>query len=438
MRIAVLVLLGLGAVLRAQAAELVAGPMAGPAAMREAVVWLQADAAADASIEFRGADGKRRETASLRLDAAEAYAAALHLQDLQPGQRYTYQVRLDGRPAGKPAQLATQALWQWRGDAPDFTVLAGSCAYLNDPIYDRPGLTYGGSTAIFAAMAALQPELTLWLGDNLYLREADFSPWGMAERYRLTRALPELQPLLATGQHAAIWDDHDYGPNDANSSWIHKGVSLRLFRRYWPNPSYGLPETPGVFTVVSQGDADFFLLDDRWYRDADRMPDEQRKSMLGPAQLRWLQNALLNSTAAFKIVANGSQMLNERNRKEGWNRFAAERDGFLSWLAKSGISGVLFLSGDQHHTELLKLERPGLYALYELTCSPLTAGPHDRVDDTPARVAGTYVGERNFCALEFRGARAERTLHIKTYAADGRLLWQQALRQRELMTLRSR
>ena len=420
-------------------AELVAGPMAGPAALREAAVWLQADATATARIEFWGPDGKRRHSAGVRLAEADAYAATLHLTGLEPGTRYSYQVQFDGAAAGPAATIVTPALWQWRGDPPQFTVLAGSCAFINDPPYDRPGKPYGGSSAIFAAMAARQPDLTLWLGDNLYFREVDFSPWGMAERYRLTRALPELQPLLKTGQHAAIWDDHDYGPNDANASWIHKGESLNLFRRYWPNPSYGLPETPGVFTVVSAGDADFFLLDDRYHRDADRMPEDRHKSMLGAAQLRWLQNALLNSTATFKIVANGSQMLNERNRKEGWNHFVDERAGFLAWLARSGISGVLFLSGDQHHTELLKLERHGSYPLYELTCSPLTSRSHDvaALRDNPAVVAGTLVGEQNFCALEFRGSRGERAVTLKSYAVDGRELWRRTLTRRELENARN-
>ena len=35
----------------------------------------------------------------------------------------------------------------------------------------------------------------------------------------------------------------------------------------------------------------------------------------------------------------------------------------------------MFLSGDRHFTELLKVERPGTYPLYEFTSSPLTSRP---------------------------------------------------------------
>ena len=411
------------------------GPMAGAAALREAPIWFQADAAATAHIEYWTAtDGTHRRSAAVALGSAEDYAATLRLVGLEPGLRYAYQLFLDGKAAGPPAEVATPALWQWRGDAPDFRVLTGSCAYFNDAAYDRPGPPYGGGTAIFDAMAGKKPDLTLWLGDNLYFREADLSPWGMAERYRVTRARPELQQLLRSGQHAAIWDDHDYGPNDANASWQYKGEALRLFRRYWPNPGYGLPETPGVFTVVSLGDADFFLLDDRYYRDADRGPEHPGKAMLGPAQLRWLQNALLNSKASFKLIANGSQMLNDADRYEGWNHFRSEQSAFLSWLAHSGIGGVIFLSGDRHHTELLKIERSPLYPLYELTCSPFTAGPHqaDPREAKPRRVAGTLVGERNFCSLEFHGSAATRAVTLKSYAENGREIWARTLSLSEI------
>lgn len=99
------------------------------------------------------------------------------------------------------------------------------------------------------------------------------------------------QALLQTGQHYAIWDDHDYGTDDSDKSFIFKRESLDLFKDYWANPSYGTPETPSVFTKVSYNDVDFFLLDDRYYRDNQKMPDSAQKVMFGEAQLDWLKNA---------------------------------------------------------------------------------------------------------------------------------------------------
>ncbi len=89
-------------------------------------------------------------------------------------------------------------------------------------------------------MAATDAQLMLWLGDNTYLREADYtSNSGIYYRYNHTRAIPDLQQLLATKHNYAIWDDHDFGPNDGNSSYELKNTTLQAFKDYWGNKSYG-------------------------------------------------------------------------------------------------------------------------------------------------------------------------------------------------------
>jgi alkaline phosphatase D len=423
----------------AWAFQLKAGPMVGAGGMRAALIWLQGDSAARVQVEYWNAshaDDKRR-SAPLDLSPSGDYTAKIEIDALEPGQTYDYRVLADGKPPAidQPLELRTPPLWRWRGDPPDFTLLTGSCAYINEPAYDRPGKPYGDGYGIFQTMARLHPDLTVWLGDNLYFREADFtSRWGMRYRYARDRALKGLQPLLQTGRHVAIWDDHDYGPNDSNRSFIFKDESLTLFKRYWANPSFGLPELPGVFTVVSYGDADIFMLDDRYYRDGDAMPDKLQMAMFGPGQIAWLENALLNSTATFKIIAAGGQMLNDFDAYEGWNHFPAERDPFLAWIARAKINGIMFLSGDRHHTELLRVMRPDGYPFYELTCSPLTSGPHDISGERnkPILVPGTLVGERNFCSMRFEGAGDQRRVVLRSFDAAGKELWQHEIRASEL------
>lgn len=421
----------------AAASELAAGPMVGPPAMRAVTIWIQGKSAARAQIEFwPEAEPKRKHLSkAITLREADDFTAHFVLSDLQPGVHYAYRVLFAGKPVSAIHKFATQPLWQWRSDPPDFKVLLGSCAYINEPAYDRPGKPYGGATSIFTQMAAAKPDLTLWLGDNVYYREVDYDhPASMAARWHHDRKLPDLQPLLTTGAHAAIWDDHDYGPNDANASFDLKEHALELFKRYWTNPSYGLPEAPGVFTRFRFGDAEFFLLDNRWYRDADMLKDEE-KSMFGERQLRWLKNALVNSVATFKFIAAGSQMLDRSSPFEGWRHFEKERQNFIDWLTRQGVQGVFFLSGDRHRTEMLRWDRANAYPLYELTCSPLTAGTYDLslVPLDPGLVEGTRVGERNYCSLEISGQRNQRTLTVSSFAADGRLLWRKKFHQTELM-----
>jgi len=434
------------------AANLAAGPMAGHRDARSTLIWLQADGRATARLEYwqEGDDRRRRATAPVRLAAATDFAAQFAIGDLAPGTTYRYRVLLDGREARVPEPLSfrTEALWMWQkhassaaqGHAPrDFRVAFGSCAYVNDPPFDRssrPSGPYGGGYAIFDSIARSKPDMMLWLGDNIYLRDADVgSPAGIAERYRHDRALPELQALLRTGNHYAIWDDHDFGPNDANASYTYKGDSLEVFRRYWPNGAGGMPGVPGIFRVVSHYDVDFFLLDGRFNRDADAAQGLAGKSMLGAAQLRWLKNALLASTASFRIIVAGNQMLKPvPPRVEGWSNFPDERREFLDWLADNRVPGVLFLSGDRHHTVLSRLPRENAYPLHDFTCSPLTAGAHapSRGEDMAAAEQGTLVARRNFCTLDVSGAWADRTLTLRSFDAEGGELWRRDLSVRDM------
>jgi alkaline phosphatase D len=362
------------------------------------------------------------------LDAAEDSVARVDLTGLQPGTTYGYRVLIDGRAVELDAALEfhTQPALYGLANVQDFSVAMGSCAYTKKEDVADPDNPYGNDAGIFDAITDQHPDMMLWLGDNLYLRERDIElPGGMAARYRAIHSTGAVQRLLRSVPNYAVWDDHDYGPNDAGGDFALKDVSLALFQRFWANPSYGLPETPGVFTHVRHQDVDFFLLDDRWYRDSDNADPESHKVMLGEDQMAWLRRSLLDSTASYKVIVNGTQMLNEANSFESWSHYDNERSDFLRWLDNAGIEGVLFVSGDRHHTEVLRRERPGRYPLYELTCSPL-AGWHQIVAeerDNPQRLPDTLVAQSNFCRLDFSGPREARMLTIRAFDNQGGELW---------------
>ena len=431
----------------ALAAGLVAGPMAGASYLRGAKLWMQADGAGRAAIEYwdLAAPAKVMRTGAVALRADEDFVGQFTIGELEPGRRYGYRVLIDGKvePVAQTLTFATQMLWQWRRDPPDWKLALGSCAYVNEAAYDRPGRAYGGppeAAAIYDSIARQQPDAMLWAGDNVYYREADQdSVSGMRQRWRYDRSQASLQRLLRTGHHFAIWDDHDYGPNNSNASFVLKGEALNLFKRYYANPSWGLPELPGVFSNFNFNDAEFFLTDNRYYRDHDWLQADDR-AMLGAAQLRWLKNALLASTAPVKLVVVGSQVTNDLNRRESWDKFPRERDDFLKFLADHRINGVVLLSGDRHFTELLRTERPGSYPLYELTCSPLTSGVGSdaKVENASKLIVpGTFVAERNFCTIEFSGPLKSRTLTMKSFSSDGQPLWQKEVALSELQTPKS-
>ena len=413
-------------------AQLAAGPMLGPVTRHTATIWIQGSepAKAELEIERQGTNPSARRTVPIQLNRETDYTGRFVLDNLMPGTTYRYKVIWNGKPLDTTHRLTTLPSQNPEGST-EFTVYLGSCAHLHDPETDG-SKPWSGGYEIFDRIATQatvdnRPNLMLWLGDNLYLRPNDYEhPTGMARRYQKVRSHPALRNLLPALPHYAIWDDHDYGPNDHNQSFVFKQASLDLFQRYWPNPSAGLPDMPGIYTQFFIADTDFFLLDDRWYRDSDRDQSENKK-LFGEGQMRWLKNALMASRARFKIIAGGSQFLNDLSRFEGWHHFREERRDFLAWLELNNISGVVFLSGDRHRTELLKQDRPGNYPLYELTCSPLTSGLHpveDAERNHPARVPGTLVEARNYCTLAAEGSNDNRVLVLKSHDAQGKTFWE--------------
>ncbi len=421
------------------AAEVIqAGPMVGYVDLMETAIWVQTKRAAEVALRYGPKDGPMAATNPVQAGPNNYFTAKFILTDLEPGTVFEYVVTVDGEAVSfdYPLTFKTQTFWQWRTEPPDFQFAIGSCLFVNDPKYDRPGKGYGGNLEILGAIHAKKPDFMLWLGDTTYYREPEYySVKRMAYRQTHTRSYPGLQPLLASTAHYAVWDDHDFGPNDSNRGYTMKAAALNLFRIFWANPSYGMPDTPGVFFRFQWADVAFFVMDNRYYRAANGVKDPD-KPYLGKAQLDWLKDNLTTSYATFKIIVVGNQVTNVHCRHEAYPRFQNEYRELMSWLRQSEVEGVLFLSGDRHFTELLKTERPGAYPLYEFTSSPLSSGViHDLGDEknNPLRVPGALTDKvRNFGLVKVSGPREKRVLTLQTYDYQGKLLWEHVVKREEL------
>jgi len=401
--------------------------MHGPAEPTSAVLWIQADAPAAVVVSWRPEGEATDRRVELAASAANDNVVVARLTGLKPGTTAAY--RVEAGTDRRAGTVRAQPHWDKPAEAAELSFALGSCFFLADPDPIWPGADYGGGFAIFDAIAAQKPDVMLWLGDNVYLQQPDFyDPASMAARYRRQRGFAPLQGLLAATSHLAIWDDHDYGPNDSDASYVLKGETLKLFRRYWPNPSFGLPDVEGTFGMARYGDVLFFLLDDRWYRSPDAWPDGPDKTMFGARQLEWLKQALVSAPrSALKVVAAGGQFWPRASRFEGWHRYGDERAAFAEWLLRARIEGVVFLSGDRHFGELVKIERPDAYPLYEFTSSPLTSRPPARLDradaENPDVVPGTLAVRRQFGMLRVSGPGNARKLAFEARDTDGALLW---------------
>jgi len=433
-------LLLLGTCVRAQESSLQSGPMLGYVEQREALIWVQTKSAAAVHAEYVGTGGKVLTTSEVTTDKESAFTARLIADRVQPGQKYTYRIFINGQavPLSYPAEFTTQATWRWRNDPPDFDLALGSCTYINEPEYDRPGNGYGSEYEIFTAIDRAHPDLMIHLGDNMYLREADwYTKTGYHHRYTHTRSLPEMQPLLARTPQYAIWDDHDYGPNDSDRTWVRKELAKETFDAFWGNLTSGLPVNTaqsgfaGVTSTFRYNDTDFFLLDNRSFRTPNEQEDEEGKTVLGKAQLEWLIESLIFSDSPWKMVCIGGQVLNSHEGGETYANLAPrEREYLLRRISEEGISGVVFLTGDRHHTELSQRKLDSGHMIYDVTISSLTAGTgSERSEVNDYRVDGTLTIQHNFGILTFSGPLKQRKLEVKVHDKDGKRLWSRVLKQ---------
>lgn len=422
--------------------RIISGPMLGPVELRDAKVWLEVSPEVRlVSLQYNKKGDAKNETILYKGVLGNDFnPLQFTVGGLDFNTAYQYKIWINGKASKYGGEFTTKDLWQWRKPPPDFSFLTGSCAYFNEPVYDRPGKPYGGDSSIFESMAKEKSAFMLWLGDNWYTREVDYySEWGLWYRAQHDRAQPILQNFLKAMPQIATWDDHDYGPNDIGKNYILKDASRNVFMKYFCNPSYG-ENGQGIYTMTSYGDADIFITDDRWWRSDDNMRDsvngqpDPEKRMLGEQQMEWLKNSLLFSKATFKIIAVGSQVLNPMSPYEKWPHFPAEYDEVINFLKDNKINGVLFLTGDRHHSEIIKLDRPGTYSLFDITVSSLTAGTttfSGSEKNNSYRVFG-LEGKQNYAKFSFSGGLGNRKLLVEFFGVKGEKLGEWGITEKDL------
>jgi len=257
-----------------------------------------------------------------------------------------------------------------------------------------------GEQFIWNSVIAMNPELWIWLGDNIYGDTEDmdvlrrkYQQLGDNYNYQL---LKEKCPVIAT------WDDHDYGVNDGGKEYPMKAKSQKVFLEFFEEPTNSLRwKQEGVYTSYDYGAGDrqvkVVLLDTRYHRDE---PDTDG-DVLGEAQWTWLENEFRSSEAKVVIVGSSVQFVSEQHAFETWGHFPSARERMLKLIKETGVKGVVFISGDRHFAEISKLEREDLpYPIYDYLSSGLT---HSVMvfDRNKHRMKGKRRFSRNFGLILF-------------------------------------
>ncbi|PXA03616.1 hypothetical protein DDZ13_11590 [Coraliomargarita sinensis] len=407
------------------AAKLLSGPMLTGVDMREARIWVQAEAPSVVRIAYAELNDKENPTwsPSIETDSGLANTAVVTLSQIEPGKTYHYKVELNGELLAPSYEFKSPAFYHGRTPPPDFSIAVGGAHYMIEDGYEPPYQLLGAGYEIFETIASADPALMLWLGNTAHLRESDWgSKSGYLKRFSKARTAPGLGKLLSSTSHYATWGTADYGPDGAGAHSSYRDFAEHSFRAFWPR-AVKVAQLEGIPTSFRYADVDFFMLDTRSYRN-DTPTSEQPFRILGDEQIEWLRQELIRSKATFKVVVAGAPILNPAKSRNNLSYAEREHTELLQMLRSEAIPGLFFISGGKYYGELTRLVHANSYNLFDLTVGPLTANPRDNQDELNFfRMPGSSTFERHFALLDFKGPEEDRRIVIRIMSIEGKELW---------------
>jgi len=287
-------------------------------------------------------------------------------------------------------------------------IAAGSCVR-----QDRP-------QPLWDEVAAFRPDVLLMLGDNVYGDTEDMEV--LRGKYALLAAQPVFAALRARVPIIAVWDDHDFGANDAGREYPRKRESQQEFLDFFGVAADApLRTQAGIYRAVTVGPpgrrVQFICLDTRFHRSplaaiprAERPPGtgpyrptlDPDATVLGGEQWAWLER-VLREPAEVRVVLSSIQVVATDHAWEQWGNFPAERARLLRTIREAGATGVIVVSGDRHSGEISRLP-PGddslAYPLHDLTASSINQ-PKRAAGEEPNRLrVGPWCCGVNFGTIE--------------------------------------
>ncbi|KAI3418079.1 PhoD domain-containing protein, partial [Psidium guajava] len=255
---------------------------------------------------------------------------------------------------------------------------------------------------IWDAIIKFDPQVFIWLGDNIYGdirrplqlfgKERTVGPWKnvprfvpsseqeMESRYERAKTNPGYSRLRQNAKVIGTWDDHDYGLNDAGKEFGGKVTNQRLLLDFLDEPKDSpRRKQAGVYASYTFGpvgkQVKVILLDTRYHRD----PLFSDGSILGLEQWTWLEKELMGPATELTIIGSSIQVISNLSAATGpmfyleaWGHFPKERDRLFKLIAESKRDGVFFISGDVHFGEIARYDCGVGYPLFDITSSGLT------------------------------------------------------------------
>lgn len=314
--------------------------------------------------------------------------------------------------------------------------LAGRAGPAVDPLAPLTYIAFGSCSnttlpqPLWDPIIATNPDLWVWLGDNVYGDTDNMSV--MRAKYEDALAEPGYASLLTQIPVIGTWDDHDYGSNDAGSDYVARVASQKEMLDFLGEPlGSDRRSRRGVYASYVYGEAPtqtkIILLDARYHR-SDPGPDGD---VLGEEQWAWLEAELTGSEAQLHVIGGGFQFLPTDHPYEKWANFGQACARLFDVINRSGAPGVILLSGDRHISEIMKVEDAALpYLLYEVTSSGMTHSWSDNPGEANRYRLGELYTELGFGTLDIDWEGGQVSLQLRD--PSGAVAVEQVVRLEEL------
>ncbi len=203
----------------------------------------------------------------------------------------------------------------------------------------------------------------------------DLPEWR--EKYRLYKADPDLRAMHAAHPFVSIWDDHEVednyageerdpakAPTDRYDIRDRRRNGYLAFFEYMPRLRAKPVDTRIYGSARFGATAEVFFLDQRQYRDIQPCggellvpcPDAETgaRTYLGARQKEWFKQAVTDSGARWKVVANQLMIMAVDSAPgvtlnvDAWDGYGAERREILEHFRAKGVQDLTFITGDIH------------------------------------------------------------------------------------------